>query len=182
MKMKGCTFLLMVVLVLFPGFLFAGGEVEEVKDEGTGLPVEVDEWLRENQIGPYQEEVTDYDELYRKALQEEGPVVVYASSSRGPKSLEAGFYEKYPGIEVEWNTLGTSGGIERLINEQKAKAYEGDVLFVSDFSTQVNVLNPAHMVFGWVPSDLRDVIPAEFQDPLLAHRYEARVIFYNDHD
>jgi iron(III) transport system substrate-binding protein len=171
------------VLALAPAFVFAGGQAEgaEAASE-TGLPAEVEDWLREHQIGPFQEEKTDYDELYERALQEEGPVVVYASSSRGPKSLEQGFYDKYPGIEVEWNTIGTSGGIERLMTEQKAGAYTADILFVSDFSTQVNVLHEANMVFGWVPSDLRDVIPPEFQDPLLAHRYEARVLFYNDHE
>jgi iron(III) transport system substrate-binding protein len=172
-----------IVLALSPGIVFAEGqpEAEEVGPE-SGLPVEVADWLREHQIGPFQEEVTDYDALYQRALQEEGPVVVYASSSRGPASLEQGFYEKYPGIEVEWNTIGTSGGIERLITEQKAGAYTADILFVSDFSNQVNVLNKANMVFGWVPSELRDKIPPEFQDPLLAHRYEARVVFYNDHE
>lgn len=183
MKPLPFTVVLAIVLALAPAFAFAGAQPEEAEAGAeTGLPVEVADWLREHQIGPFQEEETDYDELYKRALEEEGPVVVYASSSRGPKSLEQGFYEKYPGIEVEWNTIGTSGGIERLMTEQKAGAYTADILFVSDFSTQVNVLNKANMVFGWVPSDLRDVIPREFQDPLLAHRYEARVVFYNDHE
>lgn len=144
------------------------------------LPPHVDAWLKEHRIGPYQEEVVDYDELYELALQEEGPVVVYAGSSRGPAALEAGFYERFPGIEVEWNTLNTSGAIERLMREQQAGIYTADILFGSDMPTQVGMLNPANMVFPWVPSELRDVIPEEFQSPLLAHRYEARVLFYND--
>ena len=167
------------ILILIPALAFAIGQAEEAAVE-TGLPAEVDQWLREHQVGPYQEESADYDQLYQAALKEEGPVVVYASSSRGPKSLDKGFYDKYPGIEVEWNTIGTSEGIERLITEQGAGIYNADILFVSDFPTQVNVLHAANMLFAWVPPELRDVIPKEFQEPLLAHRYEARVLFYND--
>ncbi|HBK68449.1 MAG TPA: hypothetical protein DDZ91_07390 [Firmicutes bacterium] len=144
-----------------------------------GYPAKVDKWLRENKVGPYQEEETDLNAIYKAALKE-GPVVVYASSSRGPVALSNGFYEKWPGIEVEWNTVGTSGGIQRLITEQQSGVYNVDILFVSDFPTQANVLVPANMLFPWVPSSMRDVIQPAFQDPLLAHRYEARVIFYND--
>lgn len=172
------TIVLVLVLMMAAGMLFSRGQVETVTE--TGLPADVDAWLREHQIGPYQEDVTDYDEIYRKALQEPGPVVVYASSSRGPAALAEGFFEAYPGIEVEWNTIGTAGGIERLITEQQSGIYNLDMLFVSDFPTQVNVLNAANMLFPWVPSDLRDAIPIEFQEPLLAQRYEARVLFYND--
>ncbi len=178
-SVKKCFVLILGVclLIFTQTFVFAGGQQEGKAEE---MPEDVVQWLRENKIGPYQEETVDYDALYQAALKEEGPVVVYASSSRGPKSLAKGFYEKYPGIEVEWNTIGTSEGIERLISEQSSGIYNNDILFVSDFPVQVNVLNAANMLFPWVPPELRSVIPENFQKPLLAHRYEARVLFYND--
>ncbi len=174
--------LLLAVLLFAAVLVFGRGAAEEETDSETGLPMEVAEWLREHEIGPFQESETDLDAIYQRALEEEGPVTVYASSSRGPAALEQGFYDEFPGIEVDWNTIGTAGGIERVITEQETGAYTGDVLFVSDMSTQVNVLSAANMLFAWTPSHLRDVIPEQFQDPLLAQRYEARVIFYNDHD
>ena len=177
---KNTSFICLVgFLILIQFSVFAGGKSEKQESENK-MPKDVAEWLQNNKIGPYQEDSVDYDAIYQAALKEEGPVVVYASSSRGPKSLGKGFYEKYPGIEVEWNTIGTSEGIERLISEQSAGIYNADILFVSDFPTQVNVLNAANMVFPWVPQELRSVIPENFQKPLLAHRYEARVLFYND--
>jgi iron(III) transport system substrate-binding protein len=143
------------------------------------IPPQIDAWLQEHQIGPYQEDVTDLDAIYEAARQE-GRVVVYASSSRGPAAIAEGFSERYPDIEVEWNTIGTSDTIERLIREQQAGIHNVDIIFVSDMATQTNVLHPANMLFPWVPSDLRDVIPLEFREPLAAHRYEARVLFFND--
>ena len=140
---------------------------------------EVTEWLQENQFGPYQEEDIDYDELYEKA-KEEGKVVVYASSSRGPAALEAGNWEeKYPEVEVEWNTLGTQGTVERLIREQEAGIYNVDVLNMSDYPTQLNVLAQAEMIFSWTPPELRDVIDEQWQHPISAHRFAARVLAYN---
>lgn len=144
----------------------------------ASLPKDVDAWVKEHKIGPYQEEVVDYDAIYQEALKEP-PVVVYAASSRGIAALGEGFYDAYPGIEVEWNTLGTSDSIERVIREQEAGIYNAGVLFASDMPTQANVLVPNHMVFPWVPSNVRDVIPEHFQYPLLAQKYEARVVFYN---
>jgi iron(III) transport system substrate-binding protein len=148
--------------------------------QGKGVPADVEKWLKENKIGPFQEEKVDYDTLYQ-AAKKEGKVVVYANSSRGPKSLALGFYDKYPGIKVEWNTLGTSGSISRTIKEQKAGIYTVDVVMASDFPTQLNVLHPANMVFPWVPPDLKGVIPRKFRDPILCHRLNARVLFYNGH-
>ena len=148
--------------------------------QGKGLPKDVDKWLKENKIGPYTEDKVDYEALYQ-AAKKEGKIVVYASSSRGPKSLALGWYEKYPGIKVEWNTLGTSGSISRVIKEQKAGIHAVDVVFCSDFPTQVNVMHPANMIFPWVPPDLKEVIPRKFRDPLLAHKLTAMTLFYNLH-
>jgi len=148
--------------------------------QGKKLPADVDKWLKANKIGPYTEDIVDYDALYQ-AAKKEGKVVVYANSSRGPKSLALGFYDKYPGIKVEWNTLGTSGSISRVIKEQKAGIHAVDVLMASDFPTQVNVMYPANMIFPWVPPDLKKVIPRKFRDPLLCFRLAARTLFYNLH-
>ena len=142
------------------------------------LPPHIDQWLQEHRVGPHQDETVDYDALCA-AAQEEGRVVVYASSSRGPASLGEGFHDMCPGIEVEWNTLGTTQTIERLIREQQAGVQNVDVVFMSDYPQQAAVLHPAGMVFSWVPPELRDVIPENLQQPLLAHNYAARSLIYN---
>jgi iron(III) transport system substrate-binding protein len=134
-------------------------------------------WLKENKIGPFQEDEVNYDALYQSAKRE-GKVVVYAGSSRGSESLAMGFYDKYPGIKAEWNTLGHES-ISKILEEQQAGIYNVDILYHSNFPTQVNVLHLANMIFPWVPPDLKKVIPLKFRDPLLAHRLTAQTLFYN---
>jgi iron(III) transport system substrate-binding protein len=143
-----------------------------------GLPADVEKWLKKNKIGPYQEDKADYKALY-KAAKKEGKVVVYSSTSRGPKSLSLGFYKKYPGIKVEWNTIPVYDLIRRFIREQKAGIYYADVIAVAGYPMQRAVLSPSNMVFPWVPPDLKKVIPQEYQEPLLFHRFSVQSIFYN---
>jgi iron(III) transport system substrate-binding protein len=146
--------------------------------QGKKLPADVEKWLKKNKIGPYQEDKVDYKALYKAAKKEE-KVVMYASTSRGPKSLALGFYNKYPGIKVEWNTISVSGIMSRIIKEQKAGIYNADLIYTGDYSTHINVLHPANMVFPWVPPDLKKVIPKEYQEPLFVPRLAATALFYN---
>jgi iron(III) transport system substrate-binding protein len=163
-----------LVMILAIGFLM--GTCNAV--QGKGLPADVEKWLKKNKIGPFQEDQVDYDALYQ-AAKKEGKVVVYAHTSRGPKSLALGFYDKYPGIKVEWNTLGTTGTISRILKEQKARIYNVDLVTATDFVTQVNVLHPANMIFHWVPPDLKKVFPQKFRDPLLVWYLTGMALFYN---
>jgi iron(III) transport system substrate-binding protein len=176
---KNCRFLEMIWAVgLLVGVLLLMGTFNVA--QGKKLPADVEKWLKKNKIGPYQEQKVDYNALYQ-AAKKEGRVVMYASSSRGPKSLAMGFYDKYPGIKVEWNTLGVDGSITRLLKEQKAGIYNVDLLYASDSMTQVNILYPANMVFPWFPPDLKEVIPRKFREPLVAQRLACQVLFYNLH-
>jgi iron(III) transport system substrate-binding protein len=146
--------------------------------QGKGVPADVEKWLKENKIGPYQEDTVDYDALYQ-AAKREGKVVMYADTSRGPKSLALGFYKKYPGIKVEWNTLGNIGTISRIMKEHNAGIHNADVVTAGDPATHLNVIHPANMVFPWVPPDLKKVIPRKYQEPLLAYRLSVTTLFYN---
>jgi iron(III) transport system substrate-binding protein len=146
--------------------------------QGKELPADVEKWLKKNKIGPYQEDTVDYDALYQ-AAKKEGRVVVYSYTSRGPKSLAMGFYDKYPGIKVEWINIHTATIINRLISEQKAGIYNVDIITATANATQVNVLHPSNMIFPWVPPDLKKVIPRKFQEPLLGWQLTGNTLFYN---
>jgi iron(III) transport system substrate-binding protein len=146
--------------------------------QGKGLPADVEKWLKENKIGPFTEEKVDYDALYQ-AAKKEGKVVVYAHTSRGPKSLALGFYDKYPGIKVEWNTIPTGSVNSKIMKEQAAGIHAVDVVTVADFVTQVNVMHPSNMIFSWVPPDLKKVIPQKFREPLMIQRLSGVNLFYN---
>jgi iron(III) transport system substrate-binding protein len=176
MSKNGKLFVMIVAIGFLMGIFLLMGTFSVV--QGKGLPADVEKWLKENKVGPFQEEKVDYDALYR-AAKKEGKVVVYADSSRGPKSLAMGWYEKYPGIKVEWNTLGAPGVISRFTKEQKAGIHNVDVVCSAGHPTHVNVFKPANMVFPWVPPDLKELIPRKFQDPLLIYRVTGQALFYN---
>ena len=96
-----------------------------------GLPKEVDDWLREVQIGPYLPESIDWDAVY-EAAKKEGKVVIYTSSSR-TISLKEEFESLYPGVTMEVYELGSTGSIEKLFREQQAKVYNADVIHASGY-------------------------------------------------
>ena len=75
--MKKTVLFLLVVLMLLPAALFAGGSKEKA---GEGYPPEMDAWAKEAKLGKYDKK-QDWNEIIEKAKQE-GNVIVYASSSR----------------------------------------------------------------------------------------------------
>ena len=168
----------LAVGLLMGGYLLTGSLSDAHAAE---LSSEKAKWLKENKIGPYQEDKVDYDALYQ-AAKKEGKVVVYSSTSRGPKSFALGFHKKYPGIKVEWNTIGTGESLKRLMAEQKAGIYSVDLINASDPPTQFNVYAPAHMLFPWTPPELRGAIPKNWQNPLLVHRLTQLGVMYSTHE
>lgn len=157
--------------------LFCGG-AKEAEEAPEGMyPEEVATWLKETKIGPFQEKEVDYEAIYQAALAE-GKVVIYAGSSRVPKVIEL-FNETYPGIEVESAHLGTAGAIQKVFEEQKAGIYKADLLQASLPSRQVFLLHENHMLFPWIPPDLKEVIPERWQKPLLAWIISGKSVAYN---
>ena len=144
----------------------------------ANYPKEVDDWLRVVGLGPYTPETEDWDAVYQKA-KAEGKVTIYTSSSRTIQVKEE-FESIYPGIEVEVYHLGTTESITKLHREQMSGIYNCDILHASGYPTQLNMLAVEHMIFPFVPPELKDVIPLDFREPLAAQRYEARGVFYND--
>jgi len=98
MKTRG---IVLILLLAGTVLLFAGGQEEAPAQE---YPPEMDAWLREAELGPY-EGTQDWAEIEAKA-REEGEVIVYSSSSRIAKVAEA-FEATYPGTKVTYYELGS---------------------------------------------------------------------------
>lgn len=143
----------------------------------TGLPKDVDEWMKVAALGPYQPDVIDWDSVY-EAAKREGKVVIYTSSSR-TIGLKDEFESLYPGITLEVYELGSTGSIEKLFREQLAQVYNADIIHASGYPEQLHMLYHSHMIVPFYPPELESAIPLEFRDPLTAQRYESRVVFYN---
>ncbi len=162
--------LFIVMLLISVSFaLFAGGSKEAAAPaEKTAAPAAVAE---------------DWDAIYEAAKQE-GKVVIYSLSSRIFDAVEE-FKTLYPGVEVEATDLPTVQQVEKLKREQSAGLYNADVLQLADETTIMYDLIKKGYVVNYIPATLidgkktADVIPAEYQNPMLLHSIEGKVIFYN---
>ena len=141
-------------------------------------PPDVDKWLKDNQIGIYQEKVTDYKALYEQA-KKEGKLVVYSGSSRMP-AVAKEFEALYPGIKVEVEAMGTAEVIEKYEREAIAKVNRVDVVQASQAGRQKALLYDKNYLFTWVPSDIRPLLRPDQMDPFLHWRYGSRQWAYND--
>lgn len=170
---KKIVILLVIFMVFSSSFsLFAAG----AKEVPVDYPAEMDAWLQEAKLGPYEGE-QDWDEIERLA-NEEGELVIYSSSSRVEK-VAAVFEEKYPGIKVLSHDLGSVGTVEKTISEQDANLFNVDLITTGGSGQVIHELLNNFRMVNFVPSMFVDQIPEEYREPLLARIVEGYVLMYN---
>ncbi len=168
---------ILILLVIFMVFgssfsLFAAG----AKEDPIEYPAEMDAWLQEAKLGPYEGE-QDWAEI-EKLANEEGEVIVYSSSSR-VANVAAGFEAKYPGIKVVYHDLGSVGTVEKTISEQDANLFNVDLITTGGSGLVIHELLNNFRMVNFVPSMYVDQIPEELREPLLARIVEGYVLMYN---
>ncbi len=169
------VWLLVVTLMVSLVLVTACGATQPA---GTkGLTEAQTKWLKAAQLGPYAAKQQDWKAI-EEAAKKEGKVVVYSSSSRIPDAAKS-FEAAYPGIKVEAYDLGTVDSVNKVKEETKAGAHVGDIYFASDPPTVMKELVPKNMLWGFMPSDLVNVVPKEYQEPLLVQRLGTKVLIYN---
>lgn len=83
----------------------------------------------------------DYSGTVSKA-KAEGKVAIYTSTDLGQaQKLLDGFKAAFPGINPEWNDLGTTGAFNRLVSEAAAKQVGGDIAWTSALDLQLSVVD-----------------------------------------
>lgn len=79
----------------------------------------------------------DYAAVISKAKQE-GSVAIYTSTDQAQSQpLLDAFKAAYPGIEIQYNDLGTTGTFNRVISEAAAKQVGADVVWTSAMDLQL---------------------------------------------
>ncbi len=133
-----------------------------------------EQWLKDNQLGPYFTLDQDWAAI-EAAAKKEGSVVVYAGSSR-IEDQTAIWKEVYPDIEL----LGydTEGIATKLEEEHNAGNEVGDVMFDGDIMSLSGILDPKGIVVPFKPSEFANVLPAD--DPYAIQRYGGDVWMYNN--
>lgn len=136
-----------------------------------------EEWLKANQLGPYDTGEQDWEAIEAAAIAE-GKLLVYANTSKIEKSA-TGFMEKYPGIEVLAFDLGGDDVLLKVLEEQRAGAFTGDVWASSGGAELVGNVLPNKYVWRFFPSTMADRIPDKFAQPLVMSRLGTTVFAYN---
>ena len=108
----------------------------------------------------------------------EGELLVYANTSKIEKAAE-GFMEKYPGIKVQAFDLGGDDVLAKVLEEQKAGAFTGDVWASSGGAELVGSVMPNNYVWRFVPDAIAAVTADEYTHPLLMSRLGTSVFAYN---
>jgi len=124
------------------------------------------------------EDTFDEASLY-EAGKKEKEVNIYSYSSRVFKFGKT-FEKKYPGIKVNGFDIDSPEIVTKVLAEQAAKNYVADVIFLKDPATVVYELYDRKLVFGYVPSDLKKVIPERYWKPLLVHHASVDAFIYNN--
>lgn len=176
--MKKRLISILITLIFLGGIVvvFAEGKKETTTSKSS-YPPEMEKWLKEAKLGPYEESPQNWKEIEAKA-KEEGEVVVYSSSSRVAKVKEY-FEKKYPGIKVKYFDLGSVKSVEKTVSEQKAGLYNADIVTTGGSGQVIHQLLGNNMIVNFVPDTVADKIPKQYKDPLLVRINEAIVFFYN---
>lgn len=123
-----------------------------------------------------QEEPMSHEDLV-KAAEAEGKLTVYATTSRVSKAAEK-FMSLY-NIEVETANLKDGELVEKVSLEVTSGVDGADLVLCQDGARVYGeLINPGYLV-NYVPESLKEVIPAQDQNPLV-FEFVNRVFIYNN--
>jgi len=150
--------IVMILMLCAGSLLFAGGADEAAEPVAEEVPM-------------------THDELVA-AAQEEGKVVVYSVTSRIANAAE-GFKEKY-GIDVEATNLKDFELIEKISKEGSTGAVGADFVLAQDGGRVMGELINLDYLYNFVPESMKNVVPVEFQNPLVFSFINKLFIFNNE--
>lgn len=166
---------LMIVFVLISFVAGCGPKAVETP-AATEAPVAAnDQWLKDNQLGPYFTLDQDWAAI-EEAAKKEGKVVVYASSSRIEDQI-AIWNEIYPDIVLEGYDMDDIA--VKMVEEQNAGNVIGDVWFNSEGELLLPEIYPAGQILPFLPSEFAAAIPTTAEQPFAIQRYGGDAWGYN---
>jgi len=153
-------FLVLMALLLAGTFAFAGGS----KDSGPkGAPAPAQEMTRDELIA---------------AAKAEGTVVVYSTTSRISNAAAA--FEKLYGIKVEHSNLNDGALVQKVSTEVGGRIAGADFVISQDSGRVFGQLLATNYLVNYVPPSLKNVIPKQYQDPLVFQLVNKVFIFNSE--
>jgi len=121
------------------------------------------------------------EELYAKAKEEGGKLIVYSTSGRATDAAET-FMKQYPDIKVEVSKVKSDQIVDKVTKEQDAGQYNPDVILTKEVSGAVEEeMVKTGRYIKYLPEDIAPHVdePYRTQAEGYANYVEFRTIFYN---
>lgn len=138
---------------------------------------EYDQWLQDAQLGPYQPEVEDWDEIMEMA-RDEPPLLIYVDTSRLLPVVDT--YNEEHGFNIEAINLSTNDVIERARREWDAGLRNPGIIMTGNPAMIQERLLTRRAITNYVPRELQEVIPPHEWEPVLRHRYSVGTWYYRN--
>lgn len=120
-----------------------------------------------------------YAEVVASA-KKEGKLTVYTSTdSAQAKGLLEAFKKTYPGIEIDWNDLGTNNSYNRVISEAAAGQVTADVVWTSAMDLQINLVEKGLTAPVDTPEAAAIPAWAKYKSQAFGTSVEPAAIIYN---
>ncbi|MCL2602657.1 MAG: ABC transporter substrate-binding protein [Treponema sp.] len=110
------------------------------------------------------------------AAQAEGKVVVYSVTSRIANAAEA--FERRYGIRVEHSNLNDGALVQKVSTEVGARIAGADFVISQDSGRVYGQLLATNYLVNYVPPSLKNIIPAQYQNPLV-FQFNNKVFIFN---
>ena len=104
------------------------------------------------------------EELYEHAKGESGTMKVYSTTSLCGTAAER-FMAKYPGLKVEYSSVGETDMFTKLETEIGSSADGADMALLQNAYLMQSILIDEGLLLNYFPSMYKDVIPAEYHNP-----------------
>ncbi len=99
------------------------------------------------------------------AAKAEPPLQVYDSTGKITEMADA-FAAKY-GLQAIGTKVKATAQVEMLLREARAGNVQGDVSIISDAPSVVGEVLPVGAAISYLPPDMAEKIPSQYQDPLV---------------
>jgi len=164
MKTKKIIVILLSVLMVLLGL--TGCQPGEKEPELTGLAATLNEASK----------MSD-EELYSKAKEESGTMVIYSTTSLAANTVES-FLVKYPDLKVTISDVGEADMFTKLSTEVNSAAEGADMALLQNAYRMKNELISEGLLFNYFPEKYKDVVAKEYQDPT-AILFVSKLLFVN---
>lgn len=116
-------------------------------------------------------------DLFAKAKEETGTLMVYSTTSLGNDALTK-FLEKYPGLKAEMSVLDEGDVFTKVATEVGSAAEGADMVLIQNAYRMQNELISENLLLNYFPEAFKNDVAAEYQNPT-AILFVAKLLFMN---